>query len=160
MTDETKNLLQFAIRTLFVYKQNASKYNEYEFTLISGAVLNVLSAVYDGKKVNHELKDKLAEGFPHLAPRKLGTLKTDIQQLIHALSAKTKNYHIEKEDRQVAYIEVQSSAQTQSRKYQLDDLKQILDCFESAVLLIEEYHAVYSAEKDEFDRHYSQGVEI
>jgi len=156
MTDEEKNLTKFAVRTLFIYRRNAKMYGEdYEFTLVSGAVLNVLSAVYDGKKVAEKLRAKLAEGFPFLEPNNMEELINHIQQLHRALSAKTKNYHVEK-DEAIVHVKVETKNHTQPVEYGIDHLKHVLACFENAVKSVCEYREIYDEEKNNFDRKYPE----
>ncbi|GHT96071.1 hypothetical protein FACS1894141_5770 [Spirochaetia bacterium] len=152
LSEKNENLLKFAIRTILIYEQNVVRYTNYEFSLISGAVLNVLSSVYDGKKIVTELRAILTEKFPGVEPRNARSLKIEIQRLQQALSAKTGHYNIDKEDKEIAYIKIQSAFHQVDKTYKLTDLQKIFMCLKESIH--DTYLAIYENEEIAFNHVY------
>jgi hypothetical protein len=131
------NNVTFAIRTLLVYQRQKDTplYKEYKFTMVAGALLNVLSAVLQkNNKCCINIKHLKEQRWPELHEYNAREIRRYFRQIRDALSLKTNdNFICEKEDAAIAKIKLRTERDNEPIFFSYGELQLLLDSLENAI---------------------------
>ena len=158
-----KDNVTFAIRTLLMYKhlKESGIFKEYQFTLATGTLLNVLSTVLRGKKVIIDRTLLNKKKFPKLKVINSNSLPIYLRKIKEALADKTEGKHgnfiCEKEDGSIEKIIFHTTQDSPKTALNIKELWTILDNLEEVIKNDPNYSDDYQAEEKSFKQN-SQGA--
>jgi len=154
---EYKDNVTFAIRTLLMYRElkEIGIFNEYQFTLATGTLLNVLSAIL--QENDHAIIDRAslrAQDFPYLEEENEKSLRAYLRKIRDALAKKTDgdngNFVCEKEHGDIVKIVLHTERDTSKIAFSSENFEKILDCLEDAIKDDQTYGKDYKTEEKSF----------
>ena len=154
---EYKDNVTFAIRTLLMYKhlKDNHVFDDYQFTLATGTLLNVLSAIL--QENYHAIIDRVLlkrHDFQGLEEKNREGLKAYFRQIKESLATKTDGEHgnfvCEKEHGNISKIILRTNRDTKEIELSISDFEEILNNIEDVIKNDQTYGVNYQTEKDKF----------
>jgi hypothetical protein len=157
-----KSNITFAIRSILIYNSQKNYFKEYEYTFLSGTILNVLSGIYPDTKllVSDDILDALIKKLPKFVeatrnnPEKKH-IETYFTKIRDALSKKLEtNFSYTKEEVSYDILEIRLKTENLTEKliFNFSDLQSLFSVLEWALKSDPEYKSDYEKEGLEFSK--------
>jgi hypothetical protein len=138
-------------------------FDDYQFSLATGTLLNVLSAIL--QENYHAIIDRAslrAQDFPHLEDENEKSLRAYLRKIKDALATKTDGEHgnfvCEKEHGDIVKIVLHTERDTSKIAFSSENFEMILDCLKDVIKNDPAYRDDYEAEEKSFKTNIKRSV--